>query len=311
MTHGQALDQGERVNPQTSTASDQAIGEQGLTDAVAAGFDTAASPRYRDLMQSLVRHLHGFAREVRLTQEEWDAAIAFLTRVGHRTDERRQEFILLSDVLGLSMLTVAMNAPAAAGATESTVFGPFFVADAPEVALGGDIARGAKGIPCHVSGVVRSTEHGPLPGARVDVWEADADGLYDVQYDGERSAGRGRLRSGPHGEYAFWSVRPSPYAIPHDGPVGELLTAAGRGPMRPAHLHFKVEASGHRTLITHIFAAGDAHLDQDAVFGVNDSLVVEFTERPPGTAPDGRVLDQPWVQVEFDLVLAPGQEELR
>lgn len=297
------------MTPQTSTEPDQPTREQALTDEVLASFATASSPRYRDLMRGLVEHLHAFAREVRLTQEEWEAAIAFLTRVGHRTDERRQEFILLSDVLGLSMLTVAMNAPASAGATESTVFGPFFVADAPEVPLGGDIARGAKGIPCYVTGVVRSTDRRPLPGARIDVWEADADGLYDVQHDGERSAGRGWLRSGTQGEYAFWSVRPSPYPVPHDGPVGELLTAAGRRPMRPAHLHFKVDAPGHTTLITHIFAAGDAHLDHDAVFGVKDSLVVEFTEQPPGTAPDGRALDQPWAHVEFDLVLAPDRDE--
>lgn len=299
------------MTTQTGTAPDQATAtrEQALTDEVVVSFANAASPRYRQLMQSLVRHLHAFAREVRLTQEEWDAAIAFLTRVGHRTDDRRQEFILLSDVLGLSMLTVAINAPASAGATESTVFGPFFVADAPEVPLGGDIARGAKGTPCYVTGVVRSTDRRPLPGARIDVWEADADGLYDVQHDGEHSAGRGWLRAGSHGEYAFWSVRPSPYPIPHDGPVGELLAAAGRGPMRPAHLHFKVDAPGHRTLITHIFAAGDPHLDHDVVFGVKDSLVVEFTERPPGTAPDGRAVDQPWVHIDFDLVLAPGQDE--
>jgi hydroxyquinol 1,2-dioxygenase len=141
--------------------------------------------------------------------------------------------------------------------------------------------------------------------ARIDVWEADEDGFYDVQYQGNRRAGRGWLRAGPGGEYRFWSVRPAPYPIPTDGPVGELLTATGRSPMRPAHLHFKVTAPGYAPLVTHVFAAGDPYLDRDAVFGVKDELVVNFAEHPPGTAPDGRVLDQGWTSIEFDLVLAP------
>jgi hydroxyquinol 1,2-dioxygenase len=277
--------------------------EQAVTDEVVASFAGTPDARLREVVQSLTRHLHAFAREVRLTQEEWEAGIAFLTGVGHITDDKRQEFILLSDVLGLSMLTVGINAPAAPGATESTVFGPFFVENAPEVPLGGDIARGAKGTPCWVSGTVRSTDGSPLPGARIEVWEADEDGFYDVQYDGDRSAGRGWLRSGDDGGYRFWSVRPSPYPIPDDGPVGELLAATGRTPMRPAHLHFKVDAPGHRTLITHIFVAGDPHLGSDAVFGVKESLVVEFTEHPPGTGPDGRVLDTRWTSTAFDIVL--------
>lgn len=156
-----------------------------------------------------------------------------------------------------------------------------------------------------VSGTVASTSGEPIPGARIEVWEADADGLYDVQYDGDVTAGRGWLSSGPDGGYRFWSVRPSAYGIPSDGPVGELLAASGRHPMRPAHLHFMVTAPGHRTLITHIFVAGDRYLDSDAVFGVKDSLVVEFAEHPPGRAPDGRELAQPWASVEFDIVLAP------
>jgi protocatechuate 3,4-dioxygenase beta subunit len=277
--------------------------EQGVTDEVVASFAATPDERLREIVQSLTRHLHAFARDVRLTQEEWEAGIAFLTRVGHTTDDKRQEFILLSDVLGLSMLTVGINAPAAPGATESTVFGPFFVEGAPEVPLGGDIARGAAGTPCWVSGTVRSTDGSPVPGARIEVWEADEDGLYDVQYEGDRSAGRGWLRSGDDGGYRFWSVQPSSYGIPDDGPVGELLAATGRAAMRPAHLHFKVDAPGHRTLITHIFVAGDPHLDNDAVFGVKESLVVDFAERGPGTAPDGRVLDTPWTSVEFDIVL--------
>jgi protocatechuate 3,4-dioxygenase beta subunit len=288
-----------------SVSTGQAAREQAVTDEVLAGLAATSSARFREVIGSLVTHLHAFAREVRLTDAEWQRGIEFLTRAGQLTDERRQEFILLSDVLGLSMLTVGINAPASAGATESTVFGPFFVTGAPEIPLGGDIAGGAKGRPCYVAGTVRGTDGEPVPGTRLEVWEADEDGFYDVQYPGEELAGRGWLRSGAAGEYRFWSVHPSPYPIPNDGPVGELLAAAGRGPMRPAHLHFKVDAPGYRTLITHIFVAGDRYLDRDAVFGVKDSLIVGFAEQSGGQGPDGRVLDGPWTRVTFDLVLAP------
>jgi protocatechuate 3,4-dioxygenase beta subunit len=290
--------------PNTSPDHEQAAREQALTDEVVASFAGAPSERYREIVQSLVRHLHGFAREVRLTQAEWDAGIDFLTRAGHITDDRRQEFILLSDVLGLSMQVVGINAPASAGATESTVFGPFYAEGAPEIELGGDIALGAKGVPCHVSGQVRSVDGTPLPGAVIDTWEADEDGLYDSQYPGDVVQGRGRLRAGGNGEYRFWSVLPTAYPIPHDGPVGDLLTAGARGPMRPAHLHFRVQAPGHRTLITHVFVDGDDHLRSDAVFGVKDSLVGRFTEHTGGTAPDGSPRDGQWAETSFDLVLA-------
>jgi maleylacetate reductase len=291
-------------DPVQDEAQAQAAGEEAVTAEVLATFSGAAAPRYREVMQSLVRHLHAFAREVRLTESEWQQGIDFLTRAGHITDDRRQEFILASDVLGLSMLTVAINAPASAGATESTVVGPFFVDESPEVPLGGDIAGAAKGRPCYVSGTIRGTGGEPVPGARIEVWESDEDGFYDVQYPDGRTGGRGWLRSAPDGNYRFWSVRPAPYPIPDDGPVGDLLTAAGRGPMRPAHLHFKVEAPGYRTLITHIFVAGDPYLDRDAVFGVKESLITDFAEHPVGPGPDGRPLDGPWTSVEFDIVLA-------
>jgi maleylacetate reductase len=298
-------------DPLPDDAQAQAAGEVAVTAEVLATFSGAAAPRYREVMQSLVRHLHAFARDVRLTETEWQQGIDFLTRAGHITDDRRQEFILASDVLGLSMLTVAINAPASAGATESTVVGPFFTDDSPEVPLGGDIAGEAKGRPCYVSGTVRGTGGEPVPGARIEVWESDEDGFYDVQYPDGRIGGRGWLRSAPDGEYRFWSVRPAPYPIPDDGPVGDLLTAAGRGPMRPAHLHFKVEAPGYRTLVTHIFVAGDPYLDRDAVFGVKESLITDFAEHPPGTGPDGRRLDGPWTSVAFDIVLAPLAPEPR
>jgi maleylacetate reductase len=297
-----------RAQDETQAQDDaqaQAAVEAAVTAEVLATFTGAAAPRYQEVMSSLVRHLHAFAREVRLTESEWQQGIDFLTRTGHITDDRRQEFILLSDVLGLSMLTVAINAPASAGATESTVVGPFFTDDSPEVPLGGDITGAAQGQPCYVSGSVRGTSGEPVPAARIEVWESDEDGFYDVQYPDGRTGGRGWLRSAPDGNYSFWSVRPAPYPIPDDGPVGDLLTAAGRGPMRPAHLHFKVEAPGYRTLITHIFVAGGPYLDRDAVFGVKESLVTEFAEHPPGTGPDGRRLDGPWTSVVFDIVLAP------
>ena len=193
----------------------QARREQAVTDDVEASFGGAASPRFREVMQALVRHLHAFAREVRLTDAEWQRGIEFLTRTGRMTDDRRQEFILLSDVLGLSMLTVGINAPRSAGATESTVLGPFFVPGAPGIPLGGDLAHGASGDPCWVEGRVVDTEGRPVAGARIEVWQADAEGFYDVQYEGARTAGRGWLRSGPDGEYRFWSVAPG--AVPDPG----------------------------------------------------------------------------------------------
>jgi maleylacetate reductase len=294
--------------PVTDDAAVQAAREAAVTAEVVASFAGARPPRYREVAQSLVRHLHAFAREIRLSQDEWQFGIDFLTRAGHITDDRRQEFILLSDVLGMSMLTIGINAPASAGATESTVVGPFFTDGAPETPLGGDIAGGAKGQPCYVSGTVTDTAGRPIPGARIDVWQSDEDGFYDVQYPDDRTAARGWLRSGPDGGYRFWSVHPAPYPIPDDGPVGDLLKAAGRGPMRPAHLHFKVTAPGFRPLVTHIFVAGDPYLDRDAVFGVKESLIVEFTEHSPGAAPEGRPLSQPWSRVTFDMVLAPAAD---
>lgn len=278
--------------------------EQAVTEQVLASFDAAASPRYREVMQGLVQALHGFAREVRLTDEEWEAGIAFLTRCGQITDDRRQEFVLLSDVLGLSMLTVGINAAADPRATQATVFGPFFVEGSPEVGLGGDVAQGAVGQPCWVEGTVTDVDGAPVGGARIEVWEADDEGLYDVQHAEHRTSGRAHLFSGDDGRYAFWCVSPTPYPIPDDGPVGDLLKAAGRGPMRPAHVHFMVTAPGMRRLVTHVFAAGGEHLEDDAVFGVKDSLVVELQEQPPGAGPGGRRLEQPWSRFTFDIVLA-------
>ena len=287
-------------------ADEQAAREEWLTRAVLDSFDQCGSPRLRQLMQALVSHLHAFVRETRLTTREWEEAIAFLTACGHITDDRRQEFILLSDVLGASMQTIAVNNEAYRDATEATVFGPFFVDGSPRVELGGDLAQGAPGEPCWVEGSVGDTDGNPVPGARIEVWEADERGLYDVQYGDDRTAARGHLFTDEQGRYAFWAVTPTPYPIPHDGPVGRMLEAAGRSPMRPSHLHFMVSAEGLDTLVTHIFVAGDEHLGSDAVFGVKQSLVKDFVHEEPGTpTPDGRAVDGGWARVRFDIVLAP------
>jgi hydroxyquinol 1,2-dioxygenase len=286
---------------------EQVAREQDLVDRVLSAFEHTPDARLQELMRALTRHLHGFLREVRLTEEEWRAAIAFLTETGHATDDRRQEFVLLSDVLGASMQTIAINNPAHAEATEATVFGPFFVEGSPEIPLGGDIARDARGEPCWVEGTVRDSDGHAVAGALIEVWEADADGFYDVQYAAERVAARGHLRSDEEGAYSFWAITPTPYPIPDDGPVGRMLAATGRSPMRAAHLHFMVRAAGLRTLVTHIFVRGDALLDSDSVFGVKDSLVKDFEQQAPGSpTPDGRDLgDRAWSRVRFDIVLAP------
>ena len=266
-----------------------------ITDAVLARHAQACDPRFREILTSLVTHLHAFAREVRLTEAEWFQGIEFLTRCGHITDDKRQEFILLSDVLGLSMLTVAMNNDKPAGCTEATVFGPFHVEGAPHYPLGADIANGARGIPCVVRGTVRDIDGRPVPGARLDVWQSDEDGLYDVQHAGLAQAqARGILEADGDGRYHFRSILAVPYATPHDGPVGDLLKAAGRHPWRPAHLHFKIDAEGYETLITHVFRSDDDYLDSDAVFGVRQSLIADWKEQA-----DGSYL------VEYDFVLNP------
>jgi len=266
-----------------------------MTEAVIARLADTPDPRLKEIMTSLVSHLHAFAREVKLTEAEWFRGIEFLTRVGHMTDDRRQEFILLSDTLGLSMLTVAMNNDKPPGCTEATVFGPFHVDGAPHYALGEDVANGAIGEPCEVRGTVRGTRGEPVPGAVIEVWQADAQGKYDVQREGlGRHQARGVLEAGPDGEYRFRTILAQAYPIPDDGPVGDMLRATGRHPWRPAHLHFMIKAPGYETLITHVFRNGDPYLDSDAVFGVRESLVADWVQQADGS----------W-QVEYDFVLNP------
>jgi hydroxyquinol 1,2-dioxygenase len=291
----------------TEIPAEQEAREAELVERVLASYADTADPRARELVEALTRHLHAFLRETRLTEREWAKAIEFLTDAGHVTDDRRQEFILLSDVLGASMQTITINHQAYANATEATVFGPFFLEGSPDIGLGGDLAGGAVGEPCWVEGRITDTDGRPVPGALVEVWEADADGRYDVQYDDDRVAGRGHLHADAHGRYAFWAVTPTPYPIPDDGPVGRLLRATGRSPMRASHLHLMVVADSYRTVVTHVFPRGDAYLDSDSVFGVRESLVVDVRRQLPGTpTPDGRHLAGPWSRIDFDVVLAPG-----
>lgn len=300
-------------SPDTSTrhevpAAQQAV-EQNLTKNVLKSFANCPDPRLKEVIESLVTHLHSFIRDVRLTEEEWNTAIEFLTAVGHITDNKRQEFILLSDVLGASMQTINVNNATYRNATEATVFGPFFTEDAPEIPNGGDIAGGAKGQPCWVEGTVNDTNGNPVPNARIEVWEADDDGFYDVQYTDQRVSGRAHLYSDENGNYSFWGLTPTPYPIPNDGPVGKMLDATGRSPMRASHLHFMVTANNLRTLVTHIFVRGDEFLTSDTVFGVKESLIKDFVQESADTpTPDGRNLDgKSWARVNFDIVLAPAK----
>jgi hydroxyquinol 1,2-dioxygenase len=265
------------------------IDETTITEAVVRSFDGCPDERLRTILVALATHLHDFAREVRLTEAEWERGIRFLTDTGRMCSDVRQEFILLSDVLGLSMLTIAMNHAKPAGATEATVFGPFYVPDAPACEDGADIAGDAPGEPLAVDVRVLSEDGTPVPGARVDVWQADDDGLYDVQIAdlGARRRARATMRTDAQGRLRFRTVVPVAYRIPTDGPVGELLCASGRHPWRPAHIHFKIEAPGHQRLVTHLFIDGDRWLDSDAVFGVRSSLVVQL-ERPAGGVPELR-----------------------
>jgi hydroxyquinol 1,2-dioxygenase len=277
--------------------------ESSITEAVLQRVRQAPDPRHARIGEALVRHLHAFVKEIEPSMAEWEAAIGFLTRVGHLCDDTRQEFILLSDTLGVSMLVDAINHRQSQGATETTVLGPFYVQAPAVFPLGADISGGMKGEPLFVSGTVASTNGSPLAGAAVDVWHSDADGYYDVQHEHGESAMRARLVADEEGRFHFWSIKPSAYPIPHDGPVGEMLAAQNRHAYRPAHVHFMIHAPGHETLVTHVFAAGDPYLDSDVVFGVKDSLVREFAEHGPGTAPDGRRLDRRYASLAYDFTL--------
>ncbi|MBO9330934.1 hydroxyquinol 1,2-dioxygenase [Achromobacter xylosoxidans] len=282
------------------------LDEDNITRAVIGMHADAANPRLREIMTGLVQHLHAFARDVALTEDEWFEGIRFLTAVGHITNGTRQEFILLSDTLGLSMLVTALNNKKPKGCTEATVFGPFHVEDSPRVELGGDVANGAPGEPCYVRGTVVGLDGRPVPNAELQVWQADEAGFYDVQYgDGAPQRARATLQADEQGGFHFKTIRAEAYPIPHDGPVGRLLEALGRHPWRPAHLHFMITAPGYERLITHVFRNGDRYLDSDAVFGVRSSLIADWIEHPPGPAPDGSRSEVPFYTLDFRFVLNP------
>ncbi len=277
-----------------------------ITKAAVARLADCDDPRFRKVMTALIRHLHDFVREVDLTEEEWIAAIDFLTDTGKMCSDRRQEFILLSDTLGVSMLAVMLaqsRGRAAKGATEATVKGPFHREGAPEVPLGADIAEGVAGEPALYRGRVLGPKGEPVAGATIDVWSSDARGFYDVQV-GEAMMARARFTSDDKGRYWFWSIRPTHYPVPTDGPVGRMLRAMGRHAYRPAHMHFMVHARGYVPLTTHVFDRKSKYLDSDAVFGVRSSLIADFRKHKAGEAPDGQHVGTPYYTVDFDLRLA-------
>ena len=278
-----------------------------ITPAVLERLENCKSPRLKRVLGSLVTHLHDFAREVELSEGEWMQGIEYLTATGQMCSATRQEFILLSDTLGLSMLVVAMNHAKPAPATQATVFGPFHVDDAPRFEQGADLSGGAPGAPLFVAARVLTLQGEPVAGAEVDVWQADDDGLYDVQRPelGDTRRARGVLHGDAAGRIRFRSVLPTAYPIPTDGPVGVMLAATGRHPWRPAHLHFKIRAAGFETLVTHIFRDGDKYLDSDAVFGVRSSLIGDYRRHEAGHAPDGTAMPEPFYTLTQDFVLAP------
>jgi hydroxyquinol 1,2-dioxygenase len=277
-----------------------------ITAAAVASFDATPDERLRTIMQALVRHLHGFATEVGLTQEEWAEAVRILTETGHITDERRQEFILWSDSLGLSMLVDAIAHATAEGATESTVLGPFYTPGAPLKEYGANLAAEPAGDPAWVYGRVRALDGTPIAGAELDVWQNGDDRLYAVQRpEADEDHLRGRFHTREDGSYGFVAVRPVPYTIPDDGPVGAMLDATGRHPWRPAHVHMIVRADGYNAVTTHIFDAASAYLDSDAVFAVKPSLLREFVLRSADDPERPAGVEGLWYSVESDFVLVP------
>jgi hydroxyquinol 1,2-dioxygenase len=281
--------------------------EANLTDAVLAKLQGATDPRFKQIMTSLIKHLHAFVREVELTEAEWFAGIQFLTATGQKCDDKRQEYILLSDTLGVSMLIDAINHRKPTGATESTVLGPFYVRGAPELPIGADLAEGLPGEKVHFSGRVLTPEGKPIAGATLDLWSTDNEGWYDVQLPGQEMRARGKIKTDAEGRYAFWTVKPVSYPIPTDGPVGKMLLKMGRHPYRPAHTHMIVSAPGYEAVTTHLFVEGDPYLESDAVFAVKNSLVVEFERHEPGIAPDGKRMDRPYYTVQYDFGLVPAK----
>lgn len=283
------------------------LGPETLTAAVIDSFKNTGDPRLKGILESLTRHLHAFVREVSPSIEEWEAAINFLTATGQKCDSVRQEFILLSDVLGVSMMVETINDEETPDATDSTVLGPFHMVESPKRELGENISKESEGDICVVRGRIVSVTGEPIPGASIDVWQASTKGFYDVQQPGIQSIGNGRglFTADVNGEFHFRSVVPSYYPIPTDGPVGSLLDATSRHPYRPAHVHFIVAAPGFKELTTHIFVGGSEYIDSDAVFAVKESLVKPFTTNTDPNAAAAFGVESPFVEGVIDIVLHP------
>lgn len=288
-----------------------------ITQAVLDRLAGCTDERFKQILSAVIRHAHALVKEVDLTPDEWMAAIQFLTKVGQTCDAKRQEFILLSDTLGISMLVVQLEQArrsakalqdkmARAMPTEATVQGPFYWEGAPELPLGADIGEGMPGEPAYYSGRVTDTHGRPIARCCLDVWSGDGEGVYDMQM-GEEAGMRLRARfyTDDEGRYRFWSIKPTYYPVPDDGPVGDMLRRMGRHPNRPGHIHMMVYRDGYVPLTTHLFAADSPYLDSDAVFGVRDSLIVPYEKHAPGTAPDGRRMDRPFHTCRYDFTLAP------
>jgi hydroxyquinol 1,2-dioxygenase len=281
------------------------VTEANLTDIARERWNNIPDPRLRAIMTSLVKHIHAFVRDIEPTEAEWATAIDWLTRTGKMSSDKRQEFILFSDVLGVSMLVDAINHRLATGATPTTVTGPFHIHDSPEFADGANMAEGAPGVPCFVSGFVRGLDGRPIEGAVLDVWQTDGEGLYEAQRDVLQPWMRGVYHTKADGSFLIRTVTPIGYTIPMDGTVGELMQRTDISHYRPAHIHFLVEAPGYRRIITHLFQRGDQYLDVDVVYGVKQQLIVDFNKKPAGTAPTGERLDTPFYEVNYNFVLQP------
>jgi hydroxyquinol 1,2-dioxygenase len=282
--------------------------EQSITQAVIARLSECHGARFKRVMSSLVTHLHAFVREVQLTEAEWLTAIEFLTEVGKTSTDQRQECILLSDTLGVSVLVITLNHPAYRGSAESTVMGPFYWEGAPDLPRGSNLAVGVRGEPAFYSGRVLSADGRPIENALLDIWSGDGDGNYDMQLPQETGMkARGRIRTDAEGRYWFRSIRPTFYPVPTDGPVGRMLRHMGRHPYRPGHIHMIVSAPGHLPVTTHLFVAGSQYLDSDAVFGVKESLVAQFDRHAAGVGPDGERIDTSFYTVNYDFRLRAAQ----